>query len=251
MKRAPLPRLLQALVIVSVPVLLTTGSVRLVTSHTLVRWEYSRPGFPADPYGLPVPERIRLAGLCIDYLAGGGAVSLLAEAQLSNGQAAFDLRQLDHMVDVHGVYSGMTIAGCTAGLISAAALAALAARPASRLRAGRALLGGGLLTVGLLVALGLFMLLGWRSFFDSFHRTFFEEGTWTFYWSDTLIRLFPGRFWQDVAGAIVGFVALGALVVAWAGWQWTRRIRSASKAGGAVGRSRGCEERLSACAPPD
>jgi integral membrane protein (TIGR01906 family) len=45
--------------------------------------------------------------------------------------------------------------------------------------------------------------------FVLFHEIFFSAGTWSFLYSDTLIRLFPERFWQDtflmVGGLSVGF----------------------------------------------
>jgi len=44
--------------------------------------------------------------------------------------------------------------------------------------------------------------------FVAFHNVFFEPGTWTFFYSDTLIRLFPERFWRDV------FLMVGALSLA-------------------------------------
>jgi integral membrane protein (TIGR01906 family) len=34
--------------------------------------------------------------------------------------------------------------------------------------------------------------------FVGFHLIFFEGDTWLFLYSDTLIRLFPTRFWRDV-----------------------------------------------------
>ena len=44
------------------------------------------------------------------------------------------------------------------------------------------------------------------SFFGWFHSLFFSANTWLFEYSDTLIRLFPIRFWQDtfLAAAAIG-----------------------------------------------
>ena len=52
------------------------------------------------------------------------------------------------------------------------------------------------------------------NFFAGFHSLFFEGDSWLFYFSDTLIRLFPIRFWQDAflwaaVIALGGGVALG------------------------------------------
>jgi integral membrane protein (TIGR01906 family) len=61
-----------------------------------------------------------------------------------------------------------------------------------------------LILVGGLV---LFSLAAFGIFFTAFHNVFFQPGTWQFLWSDTLIRLFPTRFWQDI------FIYVGILVV--------------------------------------
>ena len=52
--------------------------------------------------------------------------------------------------------------------------------------------------VAAVVIVGMFLLpnLFW-AFFEGFHSLFFEGDSWLFQYSDTLIRLFPLRFWQD------------------------------------------------------
>ncbi len=55
----------------------------------------------------------------------------------------------------------------------------------------------------------LFVLVAFGVIFVAFHNVFFEAGTWTFLYSDTLIRLFPERFWRDTFLA-VGLLAGGA-----------------------------------------
>jgi integral membrane protein (TIGR01906 family) len=93
--------------------------------------------------------------------------------------------------------------------------------PAPRLRADlhAALFSGGLLTVALLGGLTVFVLVGWRTFFIGFHEVFFPQGNWTFDWSDSLIRLFPDRFWFDAGVLIVGgALAAGVLVLGVGYW---------------------------------
>jgi uncharacterized membrane protein len=77
------------------------------------------------------------------------------------------------------------------------------------------LMRGGWLMVGLAVAIGLIVVIGilinpnvFWSFFVGFHRLFFEGDSWLFLYSDTLIRLFPIRFWQD-AFLVAAIIALG------------------------------------------
>ena len=75
--------------------------------------------------------------------------------------------------------------------------------------------------VGLAVAIGLIVIVGivinpnvFWGFFTAFHKLFFEGDSWLFLYSDTLIRLFPIRFWQDTflfaaVIALGGGIALG------------------------------------------
>ena len=221
------PRLVQLLIVLALPILLIAANLRIVTGHWFVRWEYGKAGFPPDPFGLTAAERTHLAEVCVDYLATDGPISLLAELQLPGGEPAFNARELRHMADVQAVYSGAMIAGLVAALILAAGIALLLGSKQARRRAPAALLGGSLLTLGLLVAVGATMLLSWGEFFTTFHRIFFEGDTWTFPYSDTLIRLFPMRFWIDVAAVVVGLLVIEALALAVVGWRWMRVMRDA------------------------
>jgi uncharacterized membrane protein len=79
----------------------------------------------------------------------------------------------------------------------------------------RGLSRGGWLTVLLLGSIILFVLLAFGVIFVAFHNIFFAPGTWTFLFSDTLIRLFPERFWRDTF-MVVGILAGGAgLAMGW------------------------------------
>ncbi len=69
--------------------------------------------------------------------------------------------------------------------------------------------------VGLSVAIGLIVVVGiaidpdiFWNFFAGFHSLFFTGDSWLFSYSDTLIRLFPIRFWQD-AFLFAAIIALG------------------------------------------
>ncbi|RPJ17838.1 MAG: DUF1461 domain-containing protein, partial [Chloroflexi bacterium] len=77
------------------------------------------------------------------------------------------------------------------------------------------LMRGGWLMVGLAVTIGLIVVVGiavnpnvFWTFFSGLHTLFFEGDSWLFHFSDTLIRLFPIRFWQD-AFLLAAIIALG------------------------------------------
>jgi integral membrane protein (TIGR01906 family) len=71
-----------------------------------------------------------------------------------------------------------------------------------------ALARGGWLMVILAVSIILFVLLAFGVIFVWFHQVFFEAGTWSFFYSDSLIRLFPERFWRDTFLIVAGLPAL-------------------------------------------
>ncbi|MBI4772336.1 MAG: DUF1461 domain-containing protein [Chloroflexi bacterium] len=93
-------------------------------------------------------------------------------------------------------------------------------RMASAARSG--LLGGAGLTLLLFLGVIAYIAINFNTFFTQFHEVFFASGTWVFEYSDTLIRLFPLRFWQDafvlIAGGAIG-EALGVGAGAWFGLQ--------------------------------
>ncbi len=223
-------RVIQWIIVLSLPILLVAISLRIVTGHWFVRWEYNKASFPPDPFGLSTAARTRLAEVCVDYLATNADISLLADLQLPGGEPAFNERELRHMADVQTVYSRLMLAGLVAALVAVGGIAALLTKRRAHRYAAEALLRGGGLTVGLLLIVGAIMLLSWGEFFTAFHRVFFEGDSWTFPYSDTLIRLFPMRFWMDVAILIVGLLSVTATVTGVIGWIWTWRIKRRTEA---------------------
>jgi integral membrane protein (TIGR01906 family) len=86
------------------------------------------------------------------------------------------------------------------------------------------LLGGGAITVALLLVTLLVVVFAFGPFFVFFHRIFFEGDTWLFNWYDTLIRLFPVKFWQDVFLWVGGGAILEAAVIGALAW-WGLKVR--------------------------
>jgi integral membrane protein (TIGR01906 family) len=218
------PRLVQWLLVLLLPFLLVVANLRIANGHWFVRWEYNKPGFPADDYGLTTEERTRLAEVCVDYLAPGAPISLLEDLRLPNGDPAFNERELGHMVDVQLAFTQMTVIAAVGALIWIVGFAALAIPRQRRRVAAATLLTGGLFTLGLLTVIGVVMAVSWWEFFQAFHRIFFTEGTWVFLYTDTLIRLFPMQLWTDVAVVAVVLLVVEAILIGIVGWAWRRRI---------------------------
>ena len=93
------------------------------------------------------------------------------------------------------------------GLIGALVISAVLWRVAGSQYLWEALQGGAKLTALVMAILLVAIVVGFSVLFVGFHQVFFDPGTWTFQFSDTLIRLFPQRFWE-VAFATVGIATL-------------------------------------------
>jgi len=197
------------------PVALVLTAVRLLITPLYLQIAYNMPGFPPDPYGFTKTERLYWANIAAQYLLNDADISFLAELRFPAGQTApevscrlmddctrlYNPRELKHLQDVKAVVQ-------RALQVWLGSLALLAAGGIWAYFGGwrreylRALRRGGWLTLGLLGGITLFVLLAFGVIFVAFHNVFFAPGTWTFFYSDTLIRLFPERFWRDTFLAV-------------------------------------------------
>ncbi len=205
-----LNRLARLLITLTVPLVLITGAVRLVTQPWFPALEYRRPDFPADPLGMPTEERLRLARAAVRYLAWPRSTADLTTLTLPDGRPAFNPRELRHMADVKRIYDALTNAALLALLLAMIATWHLARTDPFALYTNLAL--GGLFTLILLGGLGLWMLFGFETFFVAFHHLFFEGDSWLFPATDTLIRLFPLPFWMHAGMLVTAIIVILALL---------------------------------------
>lgn len=208
------------LVTILIPVALIGLGLRLLLTPVFLRVEYNLPYFPADSYGFTTADRLKWAPYALEYLVNNADISYLGDLKFEDGTPLYNERELSHMADVKRVVKG----ALTAWYVTLAALLGLGlwSRFGSWEQAYRqGLMRGGWLMVGLAAVIGVIVLVGiainpnvFWNFFAGFHSLFFEGDSWLFYFSDTLIRLFPIRFWQDAflwaaVIALGGGVALG------------------------------------------
>jgi integral membrane protein (TIGR01906 family) len=108
-------------------------------------------------------------------------------------------------------------------LAAIAALALMWGRSAETKRiVPRALQGGAILTLAIAAGLIVYILINFSTFFTQFHLIFFEGDTWQFLFTDTLIRLYPVKFWSDAAILIGAATVVQALALL-AGTRWWLR----------------------------
>ncbi len=214
---------------VAVPILLTLISVRAVMTPLFLTIEYHRPDFPPDGYGFSQEDRLTYAPMAVAYLLNGEDIHFLGDLQLEGALcypplpqgrqcSMFNERELRHMVDVKIVTQAaftILVAGI-AFFIGAVLWLRRSLWGRTVLREG--LQQGAIITLSIIGAIIIGAVVAWDSFFDSFHAIFFESGTWRFLYSDTLIRLFPEKFWFDAAIVVGGMTALGAVAILI--WSW-------------------------------
>jgi integral membrane protein (TIGR01906 family) len=218
--------ILSWLVAILIPLVLIGLGIRALLTPVFLQIEYNMPYFPPDEYGFTKEDRLKWAPYALDYLVNSADISYLGKLTFDDGSPLYNERELSHMEDVKRVTQG----ALNVWYISLALLTLLgiwswrgrfdyAQHGMQAYRLG--LMRGGWLMVGLAATIGLIVVIGilinpnvFWNFFAGFHALFFEGDSWLFLYSDTLIRLFPIRFWQDaflwaVVIALGGGFALG------------------------------------------
>jgi len=212
--KSPLYTILSWLIALLIPLALIGLGLRVLLTPFFLQVEYNMPYFPPDEYGFTKQDRLKWAPYALDYLVNSADISYLGDLKFDDGTPLYNERELSHMADVKSVTQG----ALNVWYISLALLTLLGIWSWRGNWMQTYLLGlmrGGWLMVGLAVAIGLVVVVGitinpdiFWNFFAGFHSLFFEGDSWLFLYSDTLIRLFPLRFWQD-AFLFAAVIALG------------------------------------------
>lgn len=219
---------LAALVALAVPGILVVDGFRVLATDTFVEWELGRDGFPPDLYGLDVDQRTALAKLGLESIQPGSeGVPLLERATLPNGAPAFQERELTHMRDVGRLFGAALRLQLIAALVIAVLAVALA-RTRLRTAVPAGLLAGSLATLAIAVLAVPVIVLGFDDFFTRFHEVFFSGDSWRFSTADTLIRIYPERFWVDVSRLAAGIAVAQALLLGAVSWWWLHAARRGS-----------------------
>jgi integral membrane protein (TIGR01906 family) len=209
------------LITVIIPPLLMVSSILALLNHVFLDLEYRRPGFPADTMGFTLADRLKYARASVAYLVNSQGIESLQELEFSDGTALYNERELSHMVDVKAVVQG-SLRWYLVGVILFVILTALAIQTGNRRVFWESLSWGGFLTVAIVLFFLVYLALNFDSLFSQFHKLFFESGSWVFYYSDSLIRLFPLPFWQDCFIVVGSLSLLGGTLLGWQGRKHSR-----------------------------
>lgn len=204
------------LTILLIPLFIIGGSVQILTTDAYLAYEYGRDNFPPDTYGFSAQQRYELASSNVHYVRGHTPNNALAKEVLA-GQAVYTPREVEHMADVRAVFQAIFSVWQAAFILLLGAGSILWRRGNLRVLAA-GLRTGGLITAGFVASVGLLAYFAWQVWFDLFHRFFFEAGSWLFDYADTLIRLFPLKFWSDATFTTSLLSLAGGLIAVLVGW---------------------------------
>lgn len=227
-----LARVAYWIIVLTLPVVLLMVASRLVMTPAFLTLEYTRAGFLPDPYGFTVEDRLLYGLLGLQYLLERRPISFLAEQTLPGERCfppqmtqcpMFNARELQHMVDVQNV-TWMLFAVAGAAVILCVLAMSVLWRQRVMLLAAVDVASMTLIIAVLTVAVA--VVFAWDVFFDTFHALFFEDGTWRFFYSDTLIRLYPEQFWMDAAIAVGALsVTFAVVILTFTRWYRSRTLR--------------------------
>lgn len=220
-------KVVQVVLSITVLLLLLLTGVRLLLTNAFVQVEYNMPYFPEDPYGMTKEQRLEYAPIALEFLLNGADGSFLGDRTFADGTPMYNEREVSHMVDVQKLT--MAFLNVWYGsIVLFAAILLWAWRGGWMAEFKQMLSKAGLVTIIALGTLILLMSISFDAVFVGFHRIFFTGDSWLFLYSDTLIRLFPERFWLD-AFIFVGVFTFGGGLILWRGFR-RKAVKEAAEA---------------------
>jgi integral membrane protein (TIGR01906 family) len=204
-------KILSILVTLVVPFILIMMAIRLLINPLFLTVEYNLPNFPSDPYGFTTAERLKWGELSMDYLINSEPDDYLATLKFEDGTPLYNERELSHMLDVRVLVQSALTAWYI--LLGVTLLLGLTAWKFGYLKElWKSITLGGWLTLGVIFLVILSTFIDFSALFTAFHGLFFQGDTWLFYESDTLIRLYPLKFWSDAFIYVGVMTIIGALL---------------------------------------
>lgn len=229
MKETRLATVLRWLVVILLPFFLTASTALLIIAWdwpSYPRFEYPR--IAPDRYGFGQEERVELAEATLAYLRrpepSEDVIYMLEELRLpGTDEPLYNDREIGHMIDVKDVTDAFKWVFRILGLVVIGGVVFLLSSEDRRREGYRALHHGGVLVGAIVVAMIVLIFVAWNTVFTQFHELLFPPGSWTFAFSDSLIRLFPEQFWFDFGVIWAGAILLQGLLLGVIGYYLLRR----------------------------
>jgi integral membrane protein (TIGR01906 family) len=229
LKQVGIAKIVRWIVVFAIPFFLTLVTLRLMISWQDPSYpEFEYPRIAPDPFGFTSDERLDMAETTLSYLRrpepAEEVIFILEDLRLPGSEdPLYNQREIGHMLDVKDLVDTFKILTWILSVIVIGGLIVLLARSETRSLGYKAVMWGGLLTTGILLLMLVLILLSWNLVFTQFHEILFPPDTWTFYYSDSLIRLFPEQFWFDFGLLWTGAIFLEGIILAVAGYFLVKR----------------------------
>ena len=114
---APLTPFVTWLISLLVPLALIVLSVRLIMTPLFLQVEYRAPGFPPDPYGFTLEDRLYWSEISLDVLVNLREISFVEGLQFEDGSPVYNQRELGHWVDAINLWRNVSRVGYGATII--------------------------------------------------------------------------------------------------------------------------------------
>jgi len=186
------------ILILTTPFWIVGLSARAVFSSWFIHYEYSKKDFPKDRYGMNKEIRKKFALLGLKAVTSKEGLKEFEKARFPSGIRAFKKKEVKHMKDVNRVLS---VFFPISYLLFAFWIGCVFFLKKER---QKLILYSGLFSLILLLFVGAVSLLSYEKAFEVFHNVVFDKVSWRFKHTDTLLRIYPMKFWFD--GTVVVFV---------------------------------------------
>jgi integral membrane protein (TIGR01906 family) len=198
------------------PILLILSSVWIILqmANYWIPLEYRMPGFPDDPYGFTLEDRLYWSRVDVAYLQNDEGVEYFNAYYLDNGDPMHNARELQHMEDVKDLIK-VTWSVLGLGWVILILVGALVGTRVGWGQVVDMITTSARSTIWLMILLALGLVIAFGVLFVGFHRLFFEGDTWLFSYSDTFIRLYPERFWRDTFALVAIVTLVLSLILRW------------------------------------
>ncbi len=196
------------LVVLLSPVIFIGIPTRVAFNEWFIDWEYSKEDFPEDRYGMDDEYRKHLAKLGLRAVLSDEGMEEFKRAKLPDGRRAFREKEVRHMEDVKNFldfFFPFLYVSIGVSLVSLAVLG-------SRRLIGYALLTASLFSFLLFTAIAVFSITNYELAFELFHNYVFDPYSWRFRYTDTLLRIYPMKFWFDGTMFVLGMGGVLCLV---------------------------------------
>lgn len=190
-------KILNCFLVVSIFVTIFLSNSYLFFSNHYLEFEYSRPNFP-DSDIFSSKERVEISTGVLGYFNGKSGLDDLKKTGF------FSEKELSHLKDVKDlkikvmtaqiIFLVMTVI-FTISIYKIVGLNGLI----------RSMKNGFLVITVFITIIIILVATNFDFWFIGFHKIFFEKGTWSFAKTDTLIQLYPEKFWFDTAIYWIGF----------------------------------------------